>query len=134
MLVQILAKRRGYTCTVLFSLDPQSGEIDPNQQANIPGLQSLEHADLMVIFTRFRELPPEQMHYIDDYLMAGKPVIGLRTATHAFHNSRNKEDRSEEHTSELQSLMRISYAVFCLKKKKNKNVTTNHQKQHPIIQ
>src|SRR3546814_3559143 len=32
--------------------------------------------------------------------------------------------RSEEHTSELQSLMRISYAVFCLKKKKNKNHTT----------
>src|SRR3546814_4298398 len=31
------------------------------------------------------------------------------------------EDRSEEHTSELQSLMRISYAVFCLKKKKNRN-------------
>src|SRR3546814_13358939 len=30
------------------------------------------------------------------------------------------EDRSEEHTSELQSLMRISYAVFCLKKKKSK--------------
>src|SRR3546814_6372737 len=30
--------------------------------------------------------------------------------------------RSEEHTSELQSLMRISYAVFCLKKKKNKNL------------
>src|SRR3546814_1803853 len=34
--------------------------------------------------------------------------------------------RSEEHTSELQSLMRISYAVFCLKKKKN-TVTTHHQ-------
>src|SRR3546814_6042165 len=32
-------------------------------------------------------------------------------------------DRSEEHTSELQSLMRISYAVFCLKKKKNKQLT-----------
>src|SRR3546814_2509194 len=31
--------------------------------------------------------------------------------------------RSEEHTSELQSLMRISYAVFCLKKKQNKNTT-----------
>src|SRR3546814_5830836 len=35
--------------------------------------------------------------------------------------------RSEEHTSELQSLMRISYAVFCLKKKKNKYVRKNHQ-------
>src|SRR3546814_7092458 len=42
--------------------------------------------------------------------------------------------RSEEHTSELQSLMRISYAVFCLKKKKNNNIiTTNkHRKTtHP---
>src|SRR3546814_10401840 len=38
--------------------------------------------------------------------------------------------RSEEHTSELQSLMRISYAVFCLKKKTQK---TNHQANHNII-
>src|SRR3546814_10868804 len=34
-----------------------------------------------------------------------------------------EEDRSEEHTSELQSLMRISYAVFCLQKKRNKQNT-----------
>src|SRR3546814_994122 len=41
------------------------------------------------------------------------------------------ERRSEEHTSELQSLMRISYAVFCLKKKKqnNRNESTNKQQQ-----
>src|SRR3546814_3753503 len=39
--------------------------------------------------------------------------------------------RSEEHTSELQSLMRISYAVFCLKKKKNHKTTTKkHKKQY----
>src|SRR3546814_1740144 len=41
------------------------------------------------------------------------------------------QDRSEEHTSELQSLMRISYAVFCLKKKKNHDklaTTTRHRK------
>src|SRR3546814_8469448 len=36
-------------------------------------------------------------------------------------NARAKEMRSEEHTSELQSLMRISYAVFCLKKKKTQH-------------
>src|SRR3546814_5611295 len=35
------------------------------------------------------------------------------------------DDRSEEHTSELQSLMRISYAVFCLKKKKQKRILRN---------
>src|SRR3546814_10117903 len=40
-------------------------------------------------------------------------------------------DRSEEHTSELQSLMRISYAVFCLKKKKN-NKTKDHYSQTKI--
>src|SRR3546814_5020118 len=38
--------------------------------------------------------------------------------------------RSEEHTSELQSLMRISYAVFCLKKKKQTQITTNHDNEH----
>src|SRR3546814_5750999 len=47
--------------------------------------------------------------------------------------------RSEEHTSELQSLMRISYAVFCLKKKQNKLKTpttseTNSNKQYVIVQ
>src|SRR3546814_1227214 len=43
------------------------------------------------------------------------------------HRGLPKNKRSEEHTSELQSLMRISYAVFCLKKKKTKNMknTTN---------
>ena len=93
MLGQLLAKRLGYTCTVLFAINPENGEIDPNQQANIPGLQHLEEADLMVIFTRFRGLPADQMRYIDDYLMAGKPVIGLRTATHAFHFS----DKTDEY-------------------------------------
>src|SRR3546814_3582866 len=40
---------------------------------------------------------------------------------------RAPDARSEEHTSELQSLMRISYAVFCLKKKKKNNNMTNQQ-------
>src|SRR3546814_3463624 len=48
----------------------------------------------------------------------------LRTAIQRF----NHVGRSEEHTSELQSLMRISYAVFCLKKK-NKTIY-NNTKQH----
>src|SRR3546814_1282689 len=41
--------------------------------------------------------------------------------------------RSEEHTSELQSLMRISYAVFCLKKKKDKTITTHQLYRHYYI-
>jgi len=79
---RILAEHHGFKCTVLFAIS--DGYIDPNNRHNIPGLQALETADLMIIATRFRDLPDEQMKYIDDYLKAGKPVIGLRTATHAF--------------------------------------------------
>src|SRR3546814_1316527 len=49
---------------------------------------------------------------------------------HRLQGLGDQGSRSEEHTSELQSLMRISYAVFCLKKKKEKTYhthTTNHQ-------
>lgn len=92
MLAQILSKNYGFTTTVLFPVDSLTGEIDANEQVNIQGLSHLEDADLMVIATRFRELPPEQMRYVDEYLKAGKPVVGLRTATHAFHYSRNGED------------------------------------------
>lgn len=90
MMAKILSKRHGFDCTVLFSQDPLTGEIDPNNQTNIPGLFHLESADMMVIFTRFREVPDADMKYVVDFLNSGKPVFGLRTATHAFSYSRNK--------------------------------------------
>ena len=45
----------------------------------------MKTADLMIIFTRFRDLPDEQMRHIVEYVEAGKPIIGIRTATHAFN-------------------------------------------------
>lgn len=83
-LAKILATRHGFTCTVLFAIDPETGTINPNVSDNIPGLERLETADLMVLFTRFRDLPDDQMKHIVGYLEGGGPVIGLRTATHAF--------------------------------------------------
>lgn len=82
---KILARRHGFTCTVLFAINPADGAIDPVTLDNIPGLEKLRTADLMIIATRFRNLPDEQMQYIVEYLDAGKPVIGMRTATHAFN-------------------------------------------------
>lgn len=90
MLAKILATHHGFKCTVLFAINEETGEIDPMQQTNIPGLHHLENADLMVLFTRFRELPDEQMKQIIDYTNSGRPVLGLRTATHAFKYDRNK--------------------------------------------
>ncbi len=83
-LAKILSKQHGFTCTVLFALDSKDGTINPNVKDNIPGLEALRAADLMIIATRFRDLPDEQMKEIDDYLASGRPVIGMRTATHAF--------------------------------------------------
>jgi type 1 glutamine amidotransferase len=83
-LAKILAQHHGFHCTVLFAIDRKDGTINPNQRDNIPGLETLDSADLMIIFTRFRDLPDEQMKHIVDYVDAGKPIVGLRTATHAF--------------------------------------------------
>ena len=87
MLARILAERHGFDCTVLFAINPETGEIDPNANKNIPGLEKLRDADLMIIATRWRDLPAAQLEHIDTYLKSGKPVIGLRTATHALKPS-----------------------------------------------
>jgi type 1 glutamine amidotransferase len=83
-LARILAVRNGFSCTTLFAIDPKDGTIDPTVATNIPGLEALKDADLLVIFTRFRKLPDDQMKYLADYIESGRPIIGIRTATHAF--------------------------------------------------
>lgn len=88
---KVLSRHHGFKCTVLFSIDKQDGTINPGQKDHIPGLAALENADLMVIFARFRELPDEQMKYIIDFANSGKPIMGLRTATHAFNYTRHPD-------------------------------------------
>src|SRR3546814_2443593 len=73
----------------------------------------------------------QAVHCIDmmSWAMGGKlPVSALGTGGRQVRT----EPRSEEHTSELQSLMRISYAVFCLKKKKQIQ-NTKQQNTEQII-
>ncbi|MBI3410565.1 MAG: ThuA domain-containing protein [Planctomycetes bacterium] len=89
-LAKILAKHHGFKCTVLFAIDPVSGVINPNVNNNIPGLEALKEADLLIIATRFRDLPDEQMKSLADYIESGKPIIGIRTATHAFSFGKNR--------------------------------------------
>lgn len=91
MLGKILSQHHGFKATVLFAINPDGGYIDPNYQKNIPGLEALSDADLMIIGTRFRDLPNEKLQPMLDFLNAGKPVIGFRTATHAF-NFKTKAD------------------------------------------
>jgi len=84
MLGKILSQRHGFTCTVLFAINKASGEIDPNTTDNLPGAEAIDKADLVITALRFRHWPDEQFKHFADYVKAGKPLIGLRTSTHAF--------------------------------------------------
>lgn len=88
MLGKILSQHHGFKCTVLFALAADgSGYIDSNNQEGLTGLEALADADLMIIGTRFRTPDAEGAKYITDFISAGKPIIGIRTSTHAFRGN-----------------------------------------------
>src|SRR3546814_2627666 len=72
------------------------------------------------IMTKTLKISHERMQHAPAIVIDGAPLLSSRYITHSRKWLSRVLRRSEEHTSELQSLMRISYAVFCLKKKKKK--------------
>ena len=76
-----------------YGLNTKVLKASPNQNAenNIPGLEILAKADLVVFFLRWRQLPVKQLEFIDKYLKSGKPVMGFRTSTHAFNFPKGHE-------------------------------------------
>ncbi len=85
MLAKILSQKHGFKCTVVFALGPDGASyIDANNSSGLRGLSALDDADLMIIGTRFRNPTEAEAKHITAFLNAGKPVIGTRTATHAF--------------------------------------------------
>lgn len=84
MLARLLSERHGFDCTVLFSINPKTGFYDPSVKNNIPGLQALKDADLLILSVRFLEPDGDQQKMWKDYFHSGRPVIGIRTTTHGF--------------------------------------------------
>src|SRR3546814_5876538 len=78
-------------------------------------------------FSQTKLLPETSLDCTSPADSSGSTCASRTAASRAFSTL-----RSEEHTSELQSLMRISYAVFCLKKKKNLNITIHKVIQHRL--
>lgn len=71
---QRLADRHGYACTMLVG----------HGDRGVPGLEELATADVLVLYARRKSLPKEQMAMLRAYLEAGKPLVALRTSSHAF--------------------------------------------------
>jgi type 1 glutamine amidotransferase len=78
MIAAILETRHGIRTSVAYA------RPTPQTNDNIEGLEALDTADAMVIFTRFRALPEDQLRRILRFVDSGKGLIGLRTSTHAF--------------------------------------------------
>ncbi len=92
MLARILSTRHGFDCTVLFALN-RDGLVDPTQkiryddktiQHHVPGLDRLDHADLMILFSRLITLPDDEISHVVAYVDSGRPILAIRTANHGF--------------------------------------------------
>lgn len=72
-------ERFGFRTTVVLpSYDPEK------EERGLPGLDALQDADVAILFVRFLTLPDDQLQVLRRYLQSGKPVVGIRTSTHAF--------------------------------------------------
>lgn len=83
-LAKILAERHGFHCTVLFAIDPKDGTINPDVNNSLPGAESLDTADAIVMMLRFRAYSDDTMKHFADAYLRGVPIVALRTSTHAF--------------------------------------------------
>jgi len=70
-------EKRGMLCQFVFADE----KTDKNR---FPDIEKLRNADLMVLSVRRRILPPEQLAIVREYLESGRPLVGIRTASHAF--------------------------------------------------
>jgi hypothetical protein len=73
-----------YRCTFLAATGPEGSDRD-----NIPGLEALYDADLLVLSMRRRSLPVPQMDHLERYIRAGKPLVALRTSVVAFQTGKD---------------------------------------------
>ncbi|MFK7852332.1 MAG: ThuA domain-containing protein [Akkermansiaceae bacterium] len=99
MMAKILSKHHGFETTVLFGVNedglvdptmpvfPKKGEEEAFKAHNIPGLEQLKDADLLIFKTRLLTLPEDQQQHFVDYFDSGKPFIALRTANHGFRGN-----------------------------------------------
>jgi hypothetical protein len=87
MLAKILSQRHGFKCTVLFSAS-EDGTITPNDGTALTNPDAIDTADLFITSLRFRNWPEESIARFEKAVNSGKPIVGLRTSTHAFTKNR----------------------------------------------
>src|SRR3546814_7240575 len=102
-----------------------------NDHNNAIQLDTAMTTTTMTMIQALRSAMDVMLERDDNVVVFGQDVGYFGGVFRCTEGLQNKYGRSEEHTSELQSLMRISYAVFCLKKKnQRKYKTREHTRKH----
>ncbi len=101
----------------------------------LPGAEVLRDADLLLLSMRRRTLPPEQLQLFRDFCAAGKPVLGIRTANHAFclRNQPAPADRADWPEFD-QQIIGGSYTNHWGEGPKTELTIADQQESHPILQ
>jgi type 1 glutamine amidotransferase/nicotinamidase-related amidase len=123
-----LEEKLGWKCTYLFG----------DGLHNIPGTEVLEDADLIFVSVRRQILPESQMKYIKAYCESGKPVVGIRTASHAFaERKRNPNTKGIQWPEFDQEILGGNYHDHYNNKDPNSPRTyiwsTENDLKHPIM-
>jgi type 1 glutamine amidotransferase len=96
---------RGVHCTIILQ--------DPKRKNHFPGIvRALRSADLVVLSVRRRLPPRAELDALREYLDSGKPLVGIRTACHAFSPSMNATPQNSPHTSEKDSWVEFDPQVL----------------------
>ncbi len=90
LLAKILSDQHGFKTTVCFATGPD-GTVDPNVNTTLSGAAALDSADAIVLFVRWRQWEDGAMAHFDKAFKSGKPIIALRTSTHAFKFPENSK-------------------------------------------
>ena len=143
MLGKLLSQKFGFKCSVVLSVGAD-GTIDPKKGDSAEGVEALDSADLCVMLLRFRHWPDDKMKHFDDYVKAGKPIIALRTSTHAFNNDKKSAYAKYAYNANAESSWEGGFGRQVLgetwvshwgkhKKEATKGVLTDAAKADPIF-
>jgi hypothetical protein len=84
MLAKLLSTHHGFNTTVCFSVNDK-GELDPEAHKSLTNSGAIEKADSIIMLIRFRNWDDESLTRFENYYLAGKPLVAIRTSTHPFN-------------------------------------------------
>jgi type 1 glutamine amidotransferase len=126
LFAEMLRKKHGYEVTVLL------GEGDHGSY-RYPSMDALSKADLLVVFARRIALPHEQMNAIKTYLNKGKPLIGIRTANHAFDCRDKVEEGFEDWPAFVADILGCQNRGYGPQELGSEVSIVSEKADHPII-